>query len=120
MCGIIAIWSPGTLLVEDQTVQRLVDEISYRGPDELATDRLSDHCIYGHCRLSIVDVAGGSQPLYSVDGSVVVTFNGEIYNFPELREQLGVEYPLKTKCDTEILIPLVCPLVFFLKYSLLF
>lgn len=107
MCGIFGVLCPGGLQLSDDSLNELVGKISYRGPDEISVDRLSEYCALGHCRLSIMDVAGGSQPMYSPDGSIAVTLNGEIYNFPSLRKQLEGEYTFRTRCDTEVLIPLV-------------
>jgi asparagine synthase (glutamine-hydrolysing) len=78
--------------------------IRHRGPDGYgfyAGQRVG----LAHVRLSIVDIAGGAQPLTNEDGQIVVTYNGEIYNHPELRHELEQRgHVFRTRCDTEILV----------------
>src|SRR4051794_1612686 len=75
---------------------------------EAARGRACRRCALGHRRLAIVDLANNAaQPMLSADGRLVVTYNGEIYNFPELRselEQKGIHF--RTSCDTEVLLHL--------------
>ena len=81
--------------------------MKHRGPDDLGTFCDNKNSIYfAHRRLSILDVTyAGHQPMASEDGSVVVTYNGEIYNFLEIREELrGRGHSFRTACDTEVLI----------------
>ena len=68
-------------------VKGMADLISYRGPDGEGYF-IDDQVALGHRRLSIIDLEGGKQPMFNEDGSLVVIFNGEIYNFQELREEL--------------------------------
>ena len=107
MCGIVGEWSldPG-VRPDLNVVRRMADALVHRGPDG---DGFAGGpgFGFGHRRLSIVDLAGGAQPMADrdEDPQVVVTFNGEIYNFPELRSELegrGVRF--KTRCDTEVLV----------------
>jgi asparagine synthase (glutamine-hydrolysing) len=76
----------------------------HRGPDEggLHTE---PGVGFGHRRLSIIDISSGQQPLFNEDGTVVVTYNGEIYNFPELSEELkALGHQFRTHCDTEVIV----------------
>ena len=104
MCGI-----SGFLYFEDKPVDgKLVQEMSdlqaHRGPDEAGL-HLGRGVALGHRRLSIIDLSSGKQPLSNEDGTVWITFNGEIYNFQELREQLiGRGHLFKTRADSEVIV----------------
>jgi asparagine synthase (glutamine-hydrolysing) len=96
---------------QDATVlTHLTDLMTHRGPDGSGywqTTTLSGNyqVSFGHRRLSIIDIDGGSQPMWSTDGSIAVIFNGEIYNYVELREELiNLRHPFRTSSDTEVLI----------------
>src|SRR5215469_15188317 len=96
---------------QDATVlTHLTDLMTHRGPDGSGywqTTTLSGNyqVSFGHRRLSIIDVDGGSQPMWSTDGSIALIFNGEIYNYVELREELiNLRHPFRTSSDTEVLI----------------
>ncbi|HEU5401982.1 MAG TPA: asparagine synthetase B, partial [Terriglobales bacterium] len=79
----------------------------HRGPDgSEIRDFLGGQCILGHTRLSVIDLEGGAQPLCNEDGSVWITFNGEIYNYIELRDELKTRHSFKTHSDTEVLVHL--------------
>ena len=84
--------------------ERLLDSIAHRGPD--AAGEWQEEGVYlGHRRLSIIDLATGDQPMQSWDGRYVIVFNGEIYNFPELREILSANgAKFQTRSDTEVII----------------
>ncbi len=99
MCGIAGTSGFG----DEQLLRAMTDTIAHRGPD--GEGFYSDESVHlGSRRLAIQDVPGGSQPMANEDGSVVVVYNGEIYNYPELREMvLGRGHQLTTHCDTEIL-----------------
>src|SRR5215207_6149103 len=87
-------------------VARMVDAVRHRGPDE-AGCHADGPFVLGHARLSIIDVLGGRQPLFSEDGAVAVVCNGEIYNHRELRaglEQRGHRFA--TRSDTEVVVHL--------------
>ena len=85
MCGIVGHFHPE---VSEETLRRLIEvqlgSIRYRGPDESGVF-LGEHVALGHVRLSIIDPESGQQPLVSEDGQYAVTYNGEIYNYLELR-----------------------------------
>jgi asparagine synthase (glutamine-hydrolysing) len=85
------------------TVRAMTDTIAHRGPD--GEGFYSGEGVYlGNRRLSILDLAGGGQPMANEDGSVVVVYNGEIYNYPQLRQGLLARgHVLKTHCDTELI-----------------
>lgn len=108
MCGIAGIIS--TSPIEDSTVRAIDAAIAHRGPDE-ASDWRTTHgpheiCLI-HRRLSILDVEHGQQPMHGAGGRHVITFNGEIYNSPELRKRLvGQGHTFETTCDTEVLLRL--------------
>jgi len=85
MCGIAGVFSSNTLT--ETLIAKSIDSIAHRGPDERGffSDR---HCSLGMCRLAIIDVSTGQQPSFNNEKDVVSVFNGEIYNFRELREKL--------------------------------
>src|SRR5258706_7272386 len=75
-----------------------------RGPDESVVQDF-DTARFGHTRLAVIDIAGGHQPMQSPDGRYVVVYNGEIYNFRALREELErLGYPLATRFHTRVLV----------------
>lgn len=106
MCGIVGYINFNGL--DRQTVrqqlERAVARISYRGPDASGVF-VDDFAGLGHCRLSIIDLAGGDQPMHSQDQHLHLVFNGEIYNFPELRKELQSQgYEFQTSSDTEVIL----------------
>ena len=105
MCGIVGIFdSRGAGPVDRGLLQRMNDSQFHRGPD--GEGLFVDPGIgLGHRRLSIIDLAGGAQPLFNEDDSVVVVYNGEIYNFQELFEELAAKgHRFRTHCDTEAIV----------------
>ncbi len=114
MCGISgAVWWQADKGIDRQTLQRMTDCIAHRGPDaeghyfQPAGDRRSVGVALGHRRLSIIDVAGSPQPQGNEDGSVQIVFNGEIYNYRELRESLIADgHQFATNGDTEVIVHL--------------
>ena len=104
MCGFVAILGSDPTLAQRYGKKRLLDSIAHRGPD--AEGEWQNGGIYlGHRRLSIIDLATGDQPMESWDGRYVIVFNGEIYNFPELRDLLVANgATFKTLSDTEVVI----------------
>jgi asparagine synthase (glutamine-hydrolysing) len=105
MCGIAGIYnstdtlhSPGTLL------KRMLARIEYRGPDESGI-YINNHAALGSVRLSIIDIQSGQQPLSSKDGKYWIVFNGEIFNYIELKADLKrLGYFFRTESDTEVLL----------------
>jgi asparagine synthase (glutamine-hydrolysing) len=89
----------------EEIVRKMISLMSHRGPDEQKTWR-SPRCILGHARLRIIDLTpAGSQPMQTADGSAVVAFNGEIFNFRELRSTLESEgFHFQSHSDTEVLL----------------
>ncbi len=103
MCGFVGF----TNQINDanQVIENMMEEIRHRGPD--AGGKYVDEDIaLGHRRLSIIDISEqGNQPLYSEDGSLVLVFNGEIYNYKQIRKELkSLGYHFRTKTDSEVLI----------------
>jgi asparagine synthase (glutamine-hydrolysing) len=101
MCGIAGWYARDGRAVDAAVVRAMCATIVHRGPDDEGVHTDGDFG-FGMRRLSIVDVAGGHQPMTSEDGRYVLTYNGEIYNHPALRaelESLGRRY--RTNCDTE-------------------
>lgn len=103
MCGIAGFQSKKVKNGQD-VIARMKNVIRHRGPDDAGTFT-SDDVTFGHVRLSIIDVAHGKQPMTTHDGRYTVVYNGEIYNYLELRQELFQKgYPLKTYSDTEVLL----------------
>lgn len=106
MCGITLIYYTEPRTPDRAQLQRMNATLNHRGPD--AQDLfIEPHVGLGHSRLSIVDVAEGAQPMRSTDGRFVITYNGEIYNFRELRKVLERQGSIfRTKSDTEVILAL--------------
>ncbi len=107
MCGFIGF--TGMVANRREVLGRMAERIIHRGPDSegfyLSEEGDLSPVALGFRRLSIIDLADGSQPMYNEDGSVVIVFNGEIYNFMELRTQLiEAGHVFKTRCDTEVIL----------------
>ena len=105
MCGICGLATASTSDHIDETrLNAMRDAIAHRGPDGFGA-RCAAGVGLGHRRLSIIDVAGGAQPLSNEDGTVWVTFNGEIYNYGELtRRLIRLGHVFRTHSDTEVLV----------------
>jgi asparagine synthase (glutamine-hydrolysing) len=110
MCGIFGWVLSGGQRQSRETLARLTDLMSHRGPDGagcwLSEATKSGHQVaLGHRRLSIIDISGGAQPMWSADGTIAVVFNGEIYNYLELRDELAQRgHRFRSQSDTEVLI----------------
>ncbi|SEQ84685.1 asparagine synthase (glutamine-hydrolysing) [Nitrosomonas sp. Nm51] len=105
MCGIVGLFDTrGSNEIDRQQLVAMNQTQVHRGPDE-GEVYIEPGLGLGHRRLSIMDVASGQQPLFNEDGSVVVVFNGEIYNFRKLASQLTeAGHQFKTHCDTEVIV----------------
>lgn len=110
MCGIAGWISTKDAPTDHAVLTRMTEALAHRGPDGHgayhATTRDGHHRIaLGHCRLAIIDPAGGIQPMLSTDGQIALIFNGEIYNFQALRDDLRAQgFIFTTQSDTEVLI----------------
>lgn len=104
MCGICGIFDRSGNLIDKVSIERMTMVLGHRGPD--GDGYLWDGEIgLGHRRLSIIDIAGGAQPIGNEDGGVQVIFNGEIYNFVELRKELqDAGHEFKSRSDTEVIV----------------
>ena len=104
MCGIAGILSSGGPPPRAEELAAMIGRLAHRGPDGTGYYRDSD-CGLGHSRLSIIDLAGGRQPIHNEDESVWVSFNGEIFNYIELRRELeAAGHRFYTQSDTEVLV----------------
>jgi asparagine synthase (glutamine-hydrolysing) len=105
MCGITGIFDTRAQRpIPAAALQRMNDAQHHRGPDE-GSVHLEPGLGFGHRRLSIIDVATGQQPLFNEDASVVIVFNGEIYNYQELMPELqALGHVFRTKSDTECIV----------------
>ncbi len=105
MCGITGIFDTrGGSDISHAVLQRMNDSQLHRGPDE-GSLHIEPGVGLGHRRLSIIDIATGQQPLFNEDGSVVVVFNGEIYNYQQLIPELqSLGHVFHTKSDTEVIV----------------
>jgi asparagine synthase (glutamine-hydrolysing) len=104
MCGIAGYVTQAPSSEPEATLARMVDVIHHRGPDGSGVYR-DGFASLGHRRLSIIDVAGGAQPMATKDRSLWITYNGEIFNHADLRrdlERAGHQY--QTRCDTETIL----------------
>jgi asparagine synthase (glutamine-hydrolysing) len=101
MCGIA-----GCIGVQDaKTINKMLDALPHRGPNDRGIHEFGNG-VFGHTRLSIVDVAKGHQPIVSEDGKTGIICNGEIYNFRKIRARLAPHYRFRTKSDSEVVLHL--------------
>ncbi len=105
MCGIVGIFdSRERRPVSRDLIQRMNDTQIHRGPDGDGIF-VAPGIGLGHRRLAIIDLSGGAQPLFNEDESVVVVYNGEIYNFAGLADELmALGHRFRTRCDTEVIV----------------
>ncbi len=105
MCGIAGVVSfQSNPTITHEKLKAMVNTIYHRGPDE-AGMAIHGNAALGMRRLSIIDLSGGSQPIYNEDKSIWTVFNGEIYNFPELKKELTDKgHIFKTNTDTEVIV----------------
>jgi asparagine synthase (glutamine-hydrolysing) len=106
MCGIAGIIALDGAPADRTRIVAMCDAMKYRGPDD-AGYLVEGRVALGMRRLSIIDLAGGQQPIYNEDGTVAVVYNGEIYNYRELRQELEAKgHRFATKSDTEVIVHL--------------
>ena len=104
MCGIAGIVDFSDAMIDDRIVEEMTASLMHRGPDGAGYFR-DANAVFGHRRLSIIDIAGGAQPIANEDETVQVVFNGEIYNFVELRKELvSLGHVFSTRSDTEVIV----------------
>ena len=102
MCGICGF--TGRLLTSEEILENMMNKIIHRGPDS-GGKHIDDGVSMGFRRLSIIDLEGGTQPIYNENRDMVITFNGEIYNHQELREDLIAKgHVMGSHADTEVLL----------------
>jgi asparagine synthase (glutamine-hydrolysing) len=101
MCGIAGCFGGPDV----ETVNRMLDALPHRGPNDRGVHVQSGN-VFGHTRLSIVDVAKGHQPILVNGGRTGIICNGEIYNFRDLKQKLASKYRFKTESDTEVILHL--------------
>lgn len=107
MCGIVGILNlREPQPIPEEILSQMLGMIRYRGPDEFGIYR-DDWANLGNARLSIIDLSGGQQPIGNEDGTLWIVFNGEIFNYVELRPELEARgHRFKTQCDTEVVLHL--------------
>ena len=107
MCGICgAVWTASESALPEELLAGMMARLVHRGPDDSGVYYHS-HAALGFRRLSIIDLAGGHQPLSNENGTVWTVFNGEIYNYPALRRRLEAKgHILRSSGDTEVLVHL--------------
>jgi asparagine synthase (glutamine-hydrolysing) len=106
MCGLAGIfnWKDDAPRIDQAELKAMTDSLWHRGPDEGST-HIDNDIGFGHRRLSIIDVATGQQPVFNEDKNISVVFNGEIYNFETVREELiSAGHVFRSKSDTEIIV----------------
>jgi asparagine synthase (glutamine-hydrolysing) len=106
MCGVAGIVSLSSAAAPPsrEALMRMVGALSHRGPDERGLYR-DERAGLAHARLSIIDISSGQQPLADTSGTIWIVFNGEIFNYVELREKLiYLGYRFRTRSDTEVIV----------------
>jgi len=106
MCGIAGAvsWAADREILDEPAVMAMAEAMRARGPDGEGLYR-DDRALLAHRRLSIIDLAGGAQPMSTPDGAITVVFNGEIYNFVELHARLAaLGHRFATRSDTEVIL----------------
>jgi asparagine synthase (glutamine-hydrolysing) len=104
MCGIAGILNLNSKQVEEESIISMLSSIYHRGPDESGV-YFGNGIGLGNVRLSIIDLESGQQPMIDESGNYVIVYNGELYNYIELREALLEKgYKFKTSSDTEVVL----------------
>lgn len=104
MCGIAGIYGLENMPDAVHLAEKMLDKMAHRGPDASGV-WLGKNVVLGHRRLSIIDLStSANQPFHSHDGRYTLVFNGEIYNFQSVKDQIGDQYPFSTHSDTEVIV----------------
>jgi len=104
MCGIAGFVAQNSGHCDKQMLRRMIEMVNYRGPDATGF-HVAGPVGLAHARLSIIDVGGGHQPMHNEDKTVWITFNGEIFNYVELREELLRKgHRFQSQSDTEVIV----------------
>lgn len=105
MCGIVGIFdTTGHREINHEILRRMNESQFHRGPDEGGI-HIELGLGFGHRRLSVIDLSSGQQPFFNNNRNIVVTYNGEIYNFMDIRKNLeNIGYRFRTNCDTEVIV----------------
>jgi len=112
MCGLTGIWQPNGFSASDEQAMAMAHRIIHRGPDDCGVWTDTDAgLVLAHRRLSILDLSpAGHQPMMSASGQYVISFNGEIYNIPELKKELeksGASDVWRGHSDTEVMLAVI-------------
>jgi len=104
MCGICGIINFNQTIVEETSVRKMMHIMKHRGPDDEGVF-MEDNIGLGYVRLSVIDLtSAGHQPMMDISGRYIMVFNGEIYNYIELKEELKEKYHFNTQTDSEVLL----------------
>ncbi|RKX54554.1 MAG: asparagine synthetase B, partial [Thermotoga sp.] len=105
MCGIAGVINLNYKLVDEKSIRRMIKVIKHRGPDDEGYF-VDNNIGLGHCRLSIIDLSkAGHQPMADKDKSLWIVYNGEVYNFLEIRRELErIGYRFKSNSDAEVIL----------------
>lgn len=104
MCGIAGIVHLSSASISQGAIEKMTRAMSHRGPDGEGYF-VHNHVALGHRRLSIIDIGGGEQPMYNEDNSIVIVYNGEIFNFKDVQADLESKgHKFRTQCDTEVIV----------------
>ncbi len=104
MCGISFLYNPGRSGKERvNRMEKSLDALLHRGPDDHGIWQ-AEHVVIGHRRLSIIDLSSSRQPMVDREGRYVLSYNGEVYNYKELQEQLRGKWAFQTQGDTEVVL----------------
>ena len=105
MCGIAGIYKRTGIITDSEVLlKKMLTSIQYRGPDESGI-YIHNRAVLGNVRLSIIDILKGQQPMSSADGKFWIVYNGEIFNYIELKAVLQHSgYTFRTESDTEVLL----------------
>ncbi|OGI19102.1 MAG: asparagine synthase (glutamine-hydrolyzing) [Candidatus Melainabacteria bacterium RIFCSPHIGHO2_02_FULL_34_12] len=105
MCGIFGVAGSH---INENTLIRVVDSLTHRGPDDKGYINLDEKIFFGHTRLAVIDLSSlGKQPMIVENGKICITYNGEIYNYAQIRKELEKSgYSFKSNTDTEVILHL--------------